>query len=63
MTSAVASIALGLSMGAGVSVANAQDTAASDTDTVVVTGIRKSLQSALKQKRNGVVDLSRGTWR
>ncbi len=52
MTSAVASIALGLSMGAGVSVANAQDAPASDTDTVVVTGIRKSLQSALKQKRN-----------
>ncbi|MBP2160854.1 MULTISPECIES: TonB-dependent receptor [Asticcacaulis] len=52
MTSAVASMALGLSMGAGVSVAQAQDAAASDADTVVVTGIRKSLQSALKQKRN-----------
>jgi len=51
MTSAVASLALGLSMGAGVSVAQAQDAAASDADTVVVTGIRKSLQSALKQKR------------
>ena len=30
----------------------AQDAAASDSTTVVVTGIRKSLQSALKQKRN-----------
>lgn len=50
MTSAVATIAAGLSM--GMSTAYAQDTAAADSDTVVITGIRKSLQSALKQKRN-----------
>ncbi len=54
MTSAAATLALSLSMGAH---AYAQDAAAGaapgdDSQTVVVTGIRKSLQSALKQKRN-----------
>ncbi len=53
MTSAAATLALSLSMGAH---AYAQDTAdgaaPADDTTVVVTGIRKSLQSALKQKRN-----------
>ncbi len=49
MTSAVASLAIGLSMGTS---ASAQTAAAPADDTVVVTGIRKSLQSALKQKRN-----------
>ena len=54
VTSALASMAAVLSMGVGVSVVHAQDTAAAadDTQTVIVTGIRKSLQSALKQKRN-----------
>ena len=54
MTSAAASLALGLSMGLTTTAAHAQAAAApaDSTDTVVVTGIRKSLQSALKQKRN-----------
>jgi len=53
MTSALATIAMGLSLGA---TARAQDTTAAapsdDSTTVVVTGIRRSLQSAIKQKRN-----------
>jgi len=53
MTSAVASLAMGLSLTAGVSAVHAQASAQpANSDTVVVTGIRKSLQSALKQKRN-----------
>ena len=54
MSSALASMAAVLSMGIGVSAVHAQDTAAAadDSTTIVVTGIRKSLQSALKQKRN-----------
>jgi iron complex outermembrane receptor protein len=54
MTSAAATLAVSLSMGAH---AYAQDAAAEaapagESQTVIVTGIRKSLQSALKQKRN-----------
>jgi len=52
MTSAVASLAMGLSLTAGVAAVHAQASAPANSDTVVVTGIRKSLQSALKQKRN-----------
>ena len=55
MTSAVASLGFALSLGAGATVAHAQTAAAAPTDdstTVVVTGIRKSLQDALRQKRN-----------
>jgi len=53
MTSAAASLALGLTMGVAATAAQAQEaSAAAPADTVVVTGIRKSLQSALKQKRN-----------
>ena len=52
MTSAMATLAVGLSLSAGVSSASAQTAAAPADDAVVVTGIRKSLQSALKQKRN-----------
>ncbi|MDV6332640.1 TonB-dependent receptor [Asticcacaulis sp. 201] len=55
MTSAVASFAMGgLSLGLSAGVAHAQDAAApaDNTQTVIVTGIRRSLQSALKQKRN-----------
>jgi iron complex outermembrane receptor protein len=51
MTSAAASLALALSVGFTAS-AYAQDEAASEDTVVVVKGIRKSLQSALKQKRN-----------
>ncbi len=55
MTSAVASLAMGLSLGAATG-AYAQDptgpqASQPDSTTVVVTGIRKSLQSALRQKR------------
>ena len=54
MTSAAATLALSLSMGAQAHAQDAADGAApaDDTQTVIVTGIRKSLQSALKQKRN-----------
>ncbi|WP_443748204.1 TonB-dependent receptor [Asticcacaulis solisilvae] len=53
MTSAVASLAMGLSMTAGVAAVHAQaSTAPASSDTVIVTGIRKSLQSSLKQKRD-----------
>lgn len=53
MTSAVATVAMVMSLGVSVSAVHAQDAAATDdATTVVVTGIRKSLQSALKQKRN-----------
>ncbi|MCR6660386.1 MAG: TonB-dependent receptor [Asticcacaulis sp.] len=53
MTSAAATLALGLSMGVHAYAQDAADGAApADDTTVVVTGIRKSLQSALKQKRN-----------
>ena len=52
MTSAMATLAMGLSLSAGVSSASAQTAAAPADDAVVVTGIRKSLQSSLKQKRN-----------
>eukprot|EP01042_Synura_sphagnicola_P018399 gene18399-23264_t len=51
MTSAMASLGLALTIGATVTVAHAQE-AATDSTTVVVKGIRKSLHSALKQKRN-----------
>lgn len=54
MTSAVATLATALSLGVTVQ-AHAQDTTASagdDSTTVIVTGIRRSLQTALKQKRN-----------
>ncbi len=52
MTSAVASLAMGLSLTAGVTAVHAQASTPANSDTVVVTGIRKSLQSALKQKRS-----------
>ena len=53
MTSAMASMTVALSLGAGLVTAHAQDTAAAPADdAVIVTGIRKSLQSALKQKRS-----------
>ena len=53
MTSAAATLAIGLSMGVHAYAQDAADGAApADDTTVVVTGIRKSLQSALKQKRN-----------
>lgn len=53
MTSAAATLAFSLGLGAH---AYAQEAApADDAQTVVVTGIRKSLQSALKQKRSSDV--------
>ena len=54
MTSAAAALAMGTFGGHAFAQAAAGTTAAasSDSQTVVVTGIRKSLQSALKQKRN-----------
>ncbi len=58
MTSAVATLATALSLGVSVTAVHAQDAgttpaaATDDSTTVIVTGIRKSLQSALKQKRN-----------
>ncbi len=55
MTSAVAAVASALSLGVTVQ-AQAQDattaTATTDDTTVIVTGIRRSLQTALKQKRD-----------
>ncbi|MDI7775171.1 TonB-dependent receptor plug domain-containing protein [Asticcacaulis sp. EMRT-3] len=58
MTSAAASLALSLSMGLAATAAQAQDAAAKpassteDSTTIIVTGIRKSLQTSLRQKRN-----------
>lgn len=56
MTSAVAAIASALSLGVSVSAVHAQDAApaaaSDDSTTVIVTGIRRALQSSLKQKRN-----------
>jgi iron complex outermembrane receptor protein len=55
MTSAVAGLGFALSLGASATAARAQDAAAapsSDSTTVIVTGIRKSLQDSLRQKRN-----------
>ena len=54
MTSAAAALAMGTFGGHAFAQAAAGTTAAasSDSQTVVVTGIRKSLQSALKQKKN-----------
>ncbi|MBW8733942.1 MAG: TonB-dependent receptor plug domain-containing protein, partial [Asticcacaulis sp.] len=52
MTSAVASLAMGLSLTAGVSAVHAQASATASDGAVIVTGIRKSLQSSLKQKRS-----------
>ena len=57
MTSAVAAMATALSLGVSVTAAHAQDAGTSaapsdDNTTVIVTGIRRSLQTALKQKRN-----------
>ncbi len=52
MTSAVASLAMGLSLTAGISAVHAQAAAQTSDGAVIVTGIRKSLQSSLKQKRS-----------
>jgi iron complex outermembrane receptor protein len=52
MTSAAAALAMGAVGGHAFAQTAAAPAATTDTQTVVVTGIRKSLQSALKQKKN-----------